>query len=115
MSTEYLPGASVPAGVQVYEYDRLLPEARFCELQTWVATAAPDELKICNSTFPLVSPPEPVSMTFTEMEAVPPATNVDGPVAEDVNDTGELTVMLAADEFQFHCCQVALNTPTSTV
>ena len=88
---------------------------KLCELQTWVATAAPDELKTCNSTFPLVSPPGPVSVTFTDMEADTPATSVDGPVAEEVNATEELTVMLVADEFQFHCCQVALNTPTSTV
>ena len=32
-----------------------------------------------------------------------------------MNAKFELTVMLAADEFQFHCCQVALKAPTSTV
>src|SRR5271157_4758701 len=99
----------------MYEYGRCWPEVKFCELQTCVATADPAELKICNSTFPLVSPPEPVSVTVAEMEAVPPAATVDGPTAEEVNATEELTVMLAADEFQLHCCQVALNTPTSTV
>ena len=105
----------MPDGVQLYEYGKLAPDVKFCELQTWVATAEPFELKICNSTFPLVSPPGPVSVTVTEMEAVPPAANVDGAVAEEVNTTEELTVILAADAFQFHSCQVALKTPTSTV
>jgi hypothetical protein len=41
---------------------------------------------------------------------------VDGlALAEDVNAIEELTVTVAAEEFQFHSCHLELNTPTSTV
>src|SRR5579863_1345756 len=103
------------AGVQLYEFFRVWPAVKFCELQTWVATAELDALKICNSILALLSPIGPVSVTVSAMVAVPPAVNVDGFKVEEVNTTPELTVMLPADAFQLHCCQVALNSPTSIV
>jgi len=36
-------------------------------------------------------------------------------IAEELNVVDEFTVIVAAAEFQLHCCHVALNTPTSTV
>ena len=39
-----------------------------------------------------------------------PTATLDGVAVAD-----EFTVMFPADAFQLHCCQVALNTPTSTV
>jgi hypothetical protein len=36
-------------------------------------------------------------------------------VAEELNVSDEFTSIVAAYEFQFHCCHVALKTPTSTV
>jgi len=55
-------------------------------------------------------------MTVAEMAEDPPIAIVAGvAVAEELNVVDEFTVIVAAAEFQFHCCQFALNTPTSTV
>src|SRR5271154_4634443 len=101
------------AGVQLYEYLSVWPGVKFCALQTSVATAEPALLKTCNSTFALLNPPGPVSVMATDMEPVPLAASVDGATAEVVNTADAFTARLAADAFQFHSCQVALNTPTS--
>src|ERR1017187_6284577 len=106
----------VAAGVQVYEYGCDWPAVKFCPLHTLVATALPDLSKICNSTFPFVSPLVPVAVTVAEMaEDFPIAILAGLAVAEELNVVDGFTVIEAAAAFQFHCCQVALNTPTSTV
>ncbi len=64
----------------------------------------------------LLSPAEPVSVTVAEMFDDPPTAKVEGTgVAAEVNVSDELTVMVPADAFQFHSCQVELKTPISTV
>jgi len=100
----------------VYEYCWLWPAVKFCPPQTLVAAALPDWSNTCISTFPFVRPDVPVSLTVTAITVDAPTATLDGvAVAEEVKVSDELTVMLAADAFQLHCCQVALNTPTSTV
>ena len=81
-----------------------------------MATALPDWLKICISTIPLVRPADPVSVTLADMFEVPPLAMVDGmAVADEVNVRDEVTVIVPADAFQLHCCQVEEKTPASTV
>jgi hypothetical protein len=65
---------------------------------------------------PFVRPTVPVSFTVTDtVEELLAVIDVGLAVVEDVNVRAELTVIVPAEVFRFHCWPVALNTPTSTV
>jgi hypothetical protein len=49
------------------------------------------------------------------MDVDAPRTRLDGvAVADDVNVSDDVTVMVPAASFQYHCCQVELKTPRRT-